>query len=203
MKKRKRREVLLIACILLATLAACSHGNDYVPKPRTYLRFDFAPKQYTLCDTLPLPFTFERATESQMVLKKQARNMVWVDLTYPQYKGIVFLSYLPLHGVENLAKQVDTSYRLLKMHFDRSSGVEERQYVDEDNRVFATTYLLKGASVASTYQFWATDSSDHFLRGSLYLDCPPSNDSLAPILDYLRQDLVHLLETLRWRTTHP
>ena len=63
----------------------------------------------------------------------------------------------------------------------------------------STTYHLKGQNVASTYQFWATDSTRHFLRGSLYIDCTPNNDSLAPVLTYIQEDINHLIESIRWR----
>ena len=80
-----------------------------------------------------------------------------------------------------------------------SSGVDERQFVNVDEHVYATTYRISGQNVASTFQFWATDSVSNFLRGSLYIDCVPNNDSLAPVLEYLQQDVVHLIETLKWR----
>ena len=63
----------------------------------------------------------------------------------------------------------------------------------------ATTYQLKGSKVASTYQFWVSDTTSHFLRGALFLDRTPNNDSLAPVLDYLQHDLRHLVESIRWR----
>lgn len=192
------KKILFLSLVSILLLAGCSN-NDYTPKPVAYLRFDFPPKEYTSFDTAALPFTFERATNANVSVKKNERRDKWVDVLYPDYKGVVFLSYKPLAGPQDLRGQIDTSYELLKMHFDYSSGVDENKYVDPRNRVYATTYLLKGSNVASTYQFWVTDSVNHFLRGSLYLDCTPNNDSLAPVLDYLQKDLVHLLETLRWR----
>ena len=98
-----------------------------------------------------------------------------------------------------LAGQIDTSTQLLTKHYSFSSGIDERLFVNEEERVYATSYLLKGQNVASTYQFWATDSVNHFLRGSLYIDCVPNNDSLAPVLEYLQQDMDHLIETLKWK----
>ena len=80
-----------------------------------------------------------------------------------------------------------------------SSGIDENRFVDRPHRVSGTTYHLKGQNVASTYQFWATDSNRHFVRGALYIDCTPNNDSLAPVLEYIQEDINHLIETIRWR----
>ncbi len=189
--------VALLLCTVL--LPSCRRGHDYTPKPKAYLRFDFPEKSYTLCDTVALPFSFERATESRLLLKKNSPKEKYIDILYPAYHGVVFLTYKPLRGVQDLAGQVDTSYLLLKMHFDYSNGVEEQRFVNPAGRVYGTTYRIKGSNVASTYQFWLTDSTQHFLRGSLYLDQTPNNDSLAPVLTYLQQDLEHFIETLFWK----
>ena len=65
-------------------------------------------------------------------------------------------------------------------------------------KVFGSLFLLEGNS-ASPVQFLLTDSASHFLRGALYFDCRPNADSLAPAIDYLRQDVIELMQTFRWR----
>ena len=61
-------------------------------------------------------------------------------------------------------------------------------------------YNLQGP-VASPIQFFATDSCEHFLRGSLYLYHSPNPDSLQPSLAHIEKDIVHLIETLAWNET--
>lgn len=187
----------LLAAALLC--AACGNSNDYTPKPKAYLRIDMPQHQYALYDTAALPFTFERSTLADVTWKKDTRRDKWIDLTYPKYKGYVFLSYKHMQGPQDLRGQIDTSYELLKTHFNYSSGMDESQFVDATHKVYATTYRLKGQNVASTFQFWATDSCHNFLRGSFYIDCTPNTDSLSPILEFVQRDINHLLETLRWK----
>lgn len=192
-----RRTIPFLLLALLA--AACAPDGSYTPKPRGYIRIDLPEKQYAAYDTAALPFTFEAATQASVELKKDERRLKWVDIKYPNYAGVIYLSYIPLRNASDLAGEVDTSYQLLKQHFIYATGQQEFVFVNEAERVYATTYRMDGRNVASTYQFWATDSVHHFLRGSLYLDCVPNNDSLAPVLTYLRADIDHLLETLKWR----
>jgi len=52
--------------------------------------------------------------------------------------------------------------------------------------------------VPSQYQFHVSDSAKHFLRGALYFKTATQNDSLRPVIDYIKQDVRHLLETLEW-----
>ena len=196
---KETRSLAFCVAVVLGILSVSCGGHDFTPKPKGYARFDLPAKSYIVYDTAALPFSFERAEGSVAEIKKNERRLKWVDIRYPQYDGVVFLSYIPLNSVADLAGEVDTSYQLLSKHFDFSSGVDEKQYVDIDNHVYATTYQLHGQNVASTFQFWATDSVRHFLRGSLYIDCVPNNDSLAPVLEYIQTDIRHLLETLKWK----
>ena len=190
---------LCLYCLLAVGLLSGCHRNDYSPKPTAYLRIDLPEKEYTCYDTATLPFTFERGNDCTVVWKRNHKGEKWIDLYYPTLRGVVFLSYKPIHGLRELNAQIDTAHQFLAMHFDHSSGIDEKQYIDADNHIYATTSRLGGTRVASTYQFWATDSNHHFLRGSLYLDYTPNNDSLAPLIDYIRDDVDHLIETLRWR----
>ena len=215
----RHRNIMLLLPLLL--LVSCG-GNDYTPKPKGYMRIDLPEHSYWLVDTLPLadtlywggdtliaiskdkpfhtfPIIFEANQSAEVSEKDAPAGVTWIDIMYPKWNGVIFLTYKHLRKPADLAAEVDTSYQLLSKHFAFSSGVDERQFVNEKEHVYATTYRVSGQNVASTFQFWATDSVSRFLRGSLYIDCVPNNDSLAPVLEYLQQDLVHLVETLKWR----
>ena len=208
-------------------LVACG-GGDYSPKPQAYLRIDMPEHNYWLVDTLPmsiegqpmpgitLPFIFEANDSVELTLKKPRQvytfkadgsikpdrisfDEVWLDLKYPQWDGVVFLTYKRLHSPDDLRGQTDTSTRLLEKHYQFASGIDEQVFESDDHTVHAVKWHLKGKNVASTYQFYATDSTHHFLRGAVYINHAPNNDSLAPVLDYMHRDLDHLIETLRWR----
>lgn len=211
-----------MAIATAAALAGCG-GGDYSPKPVAYLRIDMPEHEYFLLDTMranpgdtmvwpngdtsialtgytkTFPFTFEANTCIEWTEKDAPKGDTWVDLYYPQWDGVVFLTYKHLHDSADLRGQTDTSMRMLEKHYQFTSGIEEQAYNNPDADVYAMTYRLKGRNVASTYQFWATDRKHHYLRGAVFLNKAPNNDSLAPILEYIQQDMDHLVETLRWR----
>ncbi len=213
---------ILYAFVAIALLAGCG-GGDYSPKPQAYLRIDMPEHEYFLLDTMranpgdtivfpngdtaialtgsinTFPFVFEANTCIEWTEKDAPKGERWVDLMYPQWDGVVFLTYKRLSGPDDLRGQIDTSSRLLEKHYQFASGIDEQGYDDHDRHVHSTVWRLRGRNVASTYQFFATDSLHHFLRGALYINRTPNNDSLAPVLEYIQADLDHLIETLRWR----
>ena len=189
---------ILLAIVTVFTLVACG-GNDYSPKPQAYLRIDLPEQLYSSTDSLTLPFRFEKNDVAELTLKKEMGHELWVDLNYPQWDGVIFLTYKHLHGADDLRGQIDTSSRMLEKHYQFASGIDEQVFESDDHTVHAVKWHLKGKNVASTYQFYATDSARHFLRGALFVNRAPNNDSLAPVLEYIQADLDHLIETLRWR----
>ncbi|MCQ2295714.1 MAG: hypothetical protein MJZ67_08705 [Bacteroidales bacterium] len=190
-----------VSILLLSLASACFNHDNAMPKPQAYLRIDLPPHGYALCDTAALPFTFERSNLARMEWKEapDRSHDKWFTLQYPNYKGYLFLSYKRLHDRKDLKAQIDTSYRFVEDNFHFSSGVDENRFMNPERKVYGMTYHLKGQNVASTYQFWVTDSVSHFLRGALYIDCTPNNDSLAPVLEYIQADVDHLIESIQWR----
>ena len=59
-------------------------------------------------------------------------------------------------------------------------------------------YEIEG-NAASAYQFHLTDSTNHFVRGSLYFNNIPNQDSIQPVLEFVKEDITHLFETFVWK----
>lgn len=193
------KKIMIVIGLGLLSLTSCNNRNDETPKPQAYMRIDMPPHAYTVCDTAVLPFTFEHSGITQIEWKKLSSRDKWFTISYPKYNGYIFLTYKKINGTADLRAQIDTSYQFVEGHFSHSSGVDENRFLDRPHNLYGTTYLLKGQNVASTYQFWLTDSVSHFLRGALYIDCTPNNDSLSPILTHIQYDINHLIESVRWR----
>jgi gliding motility-associated lipoprotein GldD len=80
----------------------------------------------------------------------------------------------------------------------KASAIPETEYYNHDNRVYGMLYQMKG-NTASPIQFYLTDSTKHFFRAALYFNNIPNQDSLAPVIDYLREDIMMMMETFRWK----
>ena len=180
--------------ILLFT--ACEHS--FTPKQRGYNRIDLPPQTYNI---LPAgrPYTFEYS--SNAVVKTDSSKLsekYWVDIFYPQFNAEVEITYKPLNGSkQKLIELSEQSRRLVSKHQIKSSGITEEAFPTPDGNL-AYTFSLTG-QVPSQFQFYTTDSTNHFLRGALYFKTATKNDSLQPVIDFISRDMVHLLRTLQWQ----
>lgn len=120
----------------------------------------------------------------------------WINVYYPAYKARVHLSYKPVS--DNLYDLLEDNIRLAYNHVVKADAIDEHLFINEETHLYAMMFEIKG-DAASPLQFLATDSVTHFLRGSLYFQTAPNRDSLAPVINYITEDVVHLIETLEWK----
>ncbi len=175
---------------------AFSCNETYTPKPKGYFRITFPEKQYTKFNS-DAPYTFDIPKYSQMVpYKLDNAEPWWYDLTFPEMKGKIHLTYRKVNN--NISAYVADTRELVNKHTIKAEAIEPKILEYKERDVIAVVFEIKG-NAATPYQFFATDSTSHFLRGSLYFSVYPNKDSLAPVVDFIKKDIYKLIETLEWK----
>ncbi len=182
--------------ILVAAFVLVSCSENYTPLPRGYFRIDLPEHIYQLSDTT-FPYYFEYPVYAK--LRNSPHNpdsLYWINIVYPQFKATVYLSYKNVDG--NLITYLEDAYTLVSKHIPKADAINDSMIVNNARNIYGLTYKIEGSGAASPYQFFVTDSSSHFLRGALYFDIVPNNDSLEPVIDFVTNDIEHLINTLEW-----
>ena len=187
------RTILFIVPAALIFLFSCKDGAT--PKPRGHFRIDLPEKAYTQYNS-DCPFTFEYPVYGNIVVEPGSAEPCWFNIEFPRYRAKIYLSYKEVNG--NLDLLVDDAYKLAYKHTVKADAIEESYWENIESRVFGTVYFIKG-NAASSIQFYVTDSTRNYLRGSLYFNAQPDKDSLAPVIDFFSEDVIHLIETLEWK----
>jgi gliding motility-associated lipoprotein GldD len=188
---------LALLAVLFALLNSCDQ-NNYMPKPRAYFRIDLPEHEYLMFDTA-FPFQFEYPVYTNIAFDDYNQSEpYWFNIEYSDYNGKIHLSYKDLTGV-NLNDLVEDSHEMVYKHASKATGIRESIVNDPDRRVYGTVYTIEGKDVASPFQFYVTDSTQHFLRGALYFYTRPNNDSLQPVIDFIIDDVDHMIGTLEWK----
>jgi gliding motility-associated lipoprotein GldD len=188
--------LLLIGVVFTGLFSACS--DSYLPKRRGFHKIDLPTPQYIVFEN-NYPYSIQ--TNSIAKVKPDTTKYAeqyWVDVYYPQFDADVQLTYKPLgNNANNLTKLIVDSRNLVNKHQVKASGIEEGRLL-LDNGSYAYLFELQG-EVPSQFQFYTTDSANHFIRGALYFKTASKNDSLAPVIKYIANDMKHLLKTLKWK----
>jgi len=176
-----------------------SCSNDYTPKPRGYFRIAMPEKKYILLDSV-YPYTFEYPSYAKITndpLSPQEKN--WINIEMPVFHGRIHISYKAFTDKKSLVQYTEDTRTLALKHMAKASGIRNIAIDDPSRKMYGLVYEINGMGAASPYQFYLTDSTSHFLRGSLYFDAVPNNDSLAPVIDFVKSDIQHLFETINWK----
>jgi len=183
---------------LLLSCKDSQEKNADLPRPKGYNRIILPKHKYEVLET-GHPFTFEVSQYAKVLPDTVSwAEPHWLYIYYPRWQAFIQLTYKPLNSdKKKLFKHINDSYTLVAKHNIKSSGTKEYQ-LHYFNGKSATIIELSG-EVATSFQFFTTDSTNHFLRGALYVKTATQNDSLAPIIDFIKFDALHLIKTLKWK----
>ncbi len=191
-----------IGSLIIFSLFLSSCNSEYAPRPRGYFRIDFPKKAYQLFDQPGYPYSFEypvygNIVKDSLFFEQKAENDYWINIDFPEFDGRIHISYKNI-GKNKFDSLVNDAFTMsYKQHTYKASGIVPEEF-STANGVSGVYFTLKG-NAASGNQFFATDSTKHFLRGALYFNATPNADSLQPVNKFLREDVEHLINTLKWK----
>lgn len=190
-QKSNQNRVALCMCAILGLLLFSACKDDVLPKPSGYLRLDYPVAKYADFEN-ECPFTFEM--NSDAVIKGE-KNCGFT-ITYPKMKATIYLTYKPVHN--DINKLLRDAQKLTFEHVIKADDILEQPYLNPDNKVYGMFYQVDG-NAATNSQFYVTDSTKHFVTGSVYFYAKPNFDSIMPAASYIKNDMQRLMETLKWK----
>lgn len=191
-----------ILFIFLVILSSCDQDKIPLPKPRIYPKVIYPQKNIQKLEISSCPFEFERpayfkykADDKRLLEEKEFE--CWFDLHCEELNSNIHLSYIPISKTSPFDKLVYDAFNLVNKHNIKASSREEIKFSYENKKVHGLIFKIDGP-VASPIQFFVTDSTKHFLRGSLYFNDIVNRDSIAPVYTFLEEDIMLLLKSINW-----
>jgi len=191
----------VVIIIGLVSMVFSSCNSPYTPKPSGYFKIDFPPKAYRLFDQPGYPYTFEYPVYANVIKDSTffggaTENPWWINIDFPSYKGRIYVSYKEI-GNNKFDKLLNDAFTMTNKHTSKASSIDDSLIVTPNN--IHGIFFKVGGDVATANQFFLTDSTKHFLRGALYFDATPNEDSLGIVNNFLVEDMRHIINTFRWR----
>ena len=185
------KKIIAFSIIISATFLNFSCKNEVLPKPSIYLRLDYPEAKYMSFEN-ECPYTFEM--NSDAIIKKE--KDCDFAITYPKMKATIYLTYKPVtKNIDNLLRDAQ---KLTYEHVIKADDILEQPYLNPDKKVYGMFYQVEG-NAATNAQFYATDSTKHFITASVYFYAKPNYDSIMPAASYIKNDMQRLMETLKWK----
>lgn len=170
--------------------------TDYSPKPSGYFRIETGQHIYQTYAENPV-FSFEYSGKASIVRLNEEKNGVWFNIFYPEFQANIHCSYLPINAA-TFALTAEDSRELVYRHTVKADDIISQYLENSDKKVYGILYEIKG-NVASPLQFTLTDSIRHFFRGAVYFNAIPNQDSIAPVLNFIKEDVIRLMDSFAFR----
>jgi gliding motility-associated lipoprotein GldD len=190
---------LFILIALSMFLVSCN--SDYMPKQRGYFKIDLPEHKYQVFDKPGYPYKFEYPVYGEVVqdstfFENMPENPYWININFPRFNGKMYISYKQI-GPNSFEKLKEDAYKMTFKHTSKATSIE-------DSLIYTPlgvsgVFFTVGGNAATSKQFFVTDSSRHFLRGALYFDTTPNEDSLSIVNRFLEQDMLHLINSFQWK----
>jgi gliding motility-associated lipoprotein GldD len=204
--------------IVIALIVSCN--STYTSKKEGYYKIDFPERAYTTFNDPTYPYTFEypvyaRVDKDSSYFDSLSKNPYWINIDFPSFNGKIFISYKNIGGTSvykvkipgggyrdsigknDFEKMVNDSYNLTYKNDVKAYSIED-SVMHTPNGLTGIFFRLSG-NVATAKQFFLSDTLHHFLRGALYFDATPNEDSLRPVNAFLQQDMKHIINTMKWK----
>ncbi|MEO9071029.1 MAG: hypothetical protein ABI261_08335, partial [Ginsengibacter sp.] len=179
-----------------------SCNSTYTAKKEGYFKINLPQKAYTTFDDPSYPYTFEypvyaKISKDSSFFKEGAKNPYWININFPSLNGTIYISYKNIEGTSlykvktpngtyrdsigknNFEKMVNDSYNLTYKNEVKAYSIQD-SVMHTPNHIAGVFFTLSG-NVATAKQFFLSDTTHHFLRGALYFDATPNEDSLRPV----------------------
>ena len=186
-----------LTILTLVVLACMACNRVSTPRPYGYYRIatpdtayvDFAKSQGNY------PYTFALSKNAVVEPRTDVNEPYWINIVYPALNATIHCSYKPVRN--NLRELTNDALEFVYRNASFATAIPERDYMHPEANVYGVLFDLEG-NTASSCQFFVTDSTRNFFRASVYCNCPPNADSLAPVYQYLRTDIIKMVESFEW-----
>lgn len=191
----------LLFSVIIAAIAFYSCNSPYTPRPKGYFKIPFPAKEYKVFDEPGYPYSFEypvyaKISRDTSFFGEAPENPWWVNIEFPQFNSKLYVSYKNI-GNYKLDRLIADAFNMTGKHTVKASSIDDSLLATPNN--IHGVFFKVGGDVATANQFFLTDSTRHFLRGSLYFDATPNQDSLLPVNNFLVEDMRHMINTFRWK----
>jgi gliding motility-associated lipoprotein GldD len=189
------RTLAILSLLFTFYLTGCTGNTDYAPKRTGYFRISLPERKYTTY-TAESPFTFDYPTYATVLNDSDPGHPYWLNIVFPRFKCNIYMSYLAVDN--NLEAYIEECRKFVVEHEVKASAINEQPVENKKDKIYGMIYSIEG-DAASNMQFYLTDSTHNFVRGALYFYAVPNKDSLEPVLNFVKKDINHLIETFRWK----
>ena len=194
----------MMRCVLFLLVLfqlGCAERGVSIVRPHQYPKLEFPTGAFEKVTNEECPFTLEipsyaKVKQKEFIFGNEPANPCWFDIVVPKLNAAIHCSYYPVASRKDFDNLVNDAFTMASKHNVKASHRDE--YVIRNKQGSSGLVFRINGPVATPYQFFISDTTNHFFRGSLYFDQQVNADSIAPVISFLENDIEKILNSLNW-----
>lgn len=184
----------LIFSLILLILTACGGEEDTTPRPWGFARIEIPQKvDYSKFSNTTCPFTFEYPAMGE-ITRNQA-DSCWVDIAFPKYGCKWHISNKDITSTKDKMAHYEDFRKLVYKHSKKASNITELPFKNAQGE--GVKFEIYG-NVGSPIEVFFSNPK-HTMTLDLYFNTAMRNDSLAPVIDFMKKEIEHTMTSLAWK----
>ena len=188
--------MIRVSLILILSAILFSCGNPPIPKAEGYYRIEL-PEEAFSKTSVECGLTIDKPDYSKLeiVESDKSGDACWFNLRFSNFNARLHCTQVEIH--DNLIDLMEDAQEMVFSHDIKSNGISRIRIIEKERKTNGVLYHI-GGPVATPIQFFVTDSTDHFIRGSLYFNHAPNPDSTAPVVVKMMGDIERVMRSISW-----
>jgi gliding motility-associated lipoprotein GldD len=195
------KQSLFLSIVLISLITACEEPT-FTPKPRGFPRVILPEKGYQKFGENYCGFTFDypkyaSIEQDTLFFDEKAPSDCWFNIKVPSLNAVIYCSYYDIDGKNTFEKLRGDAFNLAGKHNLKADYIDELP-VNKPNGISGFVFNIEGPA-ACPFQFYLTDSTRRFMRGALYFNAQARPDSLKPVVEFIKTDIMQMINTFEWK----
>ena len=191
---------IILLCICSSLFYIACKEKASTPKPHAFPRVYYPKKEYQSFDTnCPYSFQYPKyAKIENLYTIEKGWQPYWNNINYLPFNATLHLSYNAFKNRVEFDSLFEDTRKLAYKHTIKADDIIEVDIFNPITQTSGLIFDLKG-NTSTNLNFYISDGKKHFLRGALYFNSKTTIDSIEPVFQFIRQDVLKLIETTKWK----
>jgi gliding motility-associated lipoprotein GldD len=179
--------VLVFIFISISVYLYFQKEEYYIPKPKAMLKMDLPDNNFSIFSDDKIHFN---VSNSAIVNQSD----ISYSILYHDYESKIYFS---VKNLDNLDLEIYNFENSISVHEKQGAYIDANIIEDSTENIYGVLCYLEGSNIATSSQFFITDSIQYFVRGGLEFSTS-INPEIEVQNDIMKQEVFKFIQSFKW-----
>ena len=183
----RRLIYIVVGLTIVLYVFSCNSEEYYIPKPKAKIKIELPSQVNSIFEDDIITFSYSNSA----VLEKD--DNVY-KIKYDSYNSDIVFS---VKEIIDLDLDVYNFENEITVHEKQGADINVNIIEDSESKMYGVLCYLEGNKIATSSQFFITDSTNYFVRGGLEFDTS-INPEIEVQNNIMKQEVLKFINSFKW-----